>query len=135
MCSAAGSLAAAVGVIGTIYVSTNSGTTWQATSAPLKFWQTIASSADGNKLVAGVQNGFLYVSQSTSAPSLNISYSEGDAVLSWIVPSRSFTLQENPGLTTTNWTTVTATPTVTNLQNHVVVSPATGNRFYRLALQ
>lgn len=36
--------------------------TWTQTTAPLSFWQTIASSADGNKLVAGAQNSQLFIS-------------------------------------------------------------------------
>jgi len=39
---------------GLIYTSTNSGTSWTATSAPSTNWQTVASSADGTKLVAVV---------------------------------------------------------------------------------
>lgn len=35
-----------------IYISTNSGTTWAATSAPSNHWTCVASSADGTKLVA-----------------------------------------------------------------------------------
>jgi hypothetical protein len=39
-----------------IYISTNSGTTWTQTSAPSNFWWSVASSADGTKLVAGSYN-------------------------------------------------------------------------------
>jgi hypothetical protein len=35
-----------------IFISTNSGMTWVQTSAPLKVWDRIASSADGTKLIA-----------------------------------------------------------------------------------
>jgi hypothetical protein len=35
-----------------IYISTNSGTTWTQTSAPSNYWTSVASSADGSKLMA-----------------------------------------------------------------------------------
>src|SRR5437773_1755711 len=37
---------------GQIYTSTNSGATWMQTSAPSTIWSSVASSADGTKLVA-----------------------------------------------------------------------------------
>ena len=38
---------------GAIYRSSDGGATWTKTSAPTNFWQAVASSADGTKLVAG----------------------------------------------------------------------------------
>ena len=40
-----------------IYLSTNSGATWQPSSAPSRYWSSIASSADGSKLVAAAVQG------------------------------------------------------------------------------
>jgi len=37
---------------GSIYVSTDSGITWNPTSAPVNYWSSVASSADGTRLVA-----------------------------------------------------------------------------------
>lgn len=37
---------------GSIYVSTNSGDTWTTTTAPSNSWNSVASSADGTKLIA-----------------------------------------------------------------------------------
>src|ERR1017187_206159 len=48
-----------------IYTSTNSGVTWAQTTAPTNGWASIASSADGTKLVAVAQNstgGLIYAS-------------------------------------------------------------------------
>jgi hypothetical protein len=99
-------------------------------------WQAVAYSADGGKLAAlvGYPGGGLYTSQATAPPVLSISGSNGNALISWIVPSVDFRLQENSGLTTTDWMDVTNTPTLnlTNLQNQVIVPLPTGNRFYRL---
>jgi len=41
-------------------------------------------------------------------------------------------LQQNSDLTTTNWLTVTNTPTVTNGQNQAILAPPGGSEFYRL---
>jgi hypothetical protein len=53
-----------------IYTSTNSGATWIRTSSPSNIWISVASSADGNKLVAAVgfpQNGLIYTSTNSGA--------------------------------------------------------------------
>lgn len=114
------------------YTSADSGATWTSNNVPDAF--AVASSADGSKLVAVLNGGGIYVSQSTPAPLLNIRPSSGEALISWIVPSMDFVLQQNSDLTTTNWTDVTNTPTLnlTSLQNEVVVSATNGVRFYRL---
>lgn len=53
---------------GPIYVSTNSGETWTQTGAPLNNWISIASSADGTKLVAVVNYGnVIYTSTNSGA--------------------------------------------------------------------
>jgi photosystem II stability/assembly factor-like uncharacterized protein len=67
---------------GTIFTSTNSGIDWIATTTPIANWSSVASSADGGKLVAAdALGGGIYVSTNfgtdwtlTSAPS-NIWYS------------------------------------------------------------
>jgi len=128
-------LAATIFPAGTIYVSTDAGTNWTATSAPIKSWQTIASSADGNRLFAGTADDYIYRSNSASSPSLKISRTPGDVALSWVVPSRSFVLQQKPDSITTNWTTVAEVPTITNMQNQVIVTPTNDSGLYRLKLQ
>jgi hypothetical protein len=54
---------------GPIYTSTNSGTDWTLTSAPIEFWESVASSADGTKLVAatGTMRGAVYTSTNSGA--------------------------------------------------------------------
>ena len=44
-------------VEGPIYVSSDSGVTWTQTSAPLLYWNSVASSADGNNLIAAGSSG------------------------------------------------------------------------------
>ncbi len=52
--------------------------------------------------------------------------------LSWPVFPVPFVLQENSGLTSTNWTIVTNTPTVEGQENQVVVGRSSSSKFYRL---
>ena len=49
---------------GPIYTSTNSGADWTTTSAPIQYWESVASSADGVKLIAaaGTDIGGIYTS-------------------------------------------------------------------------
>jgi photosystem II stability/assembly factor-like uncharacterized protein len=47
---------------GSIYLSTDSGTTWTSSTAPNANWQAVASSADGSKLAAVINNGPIYTS-------------------------------------------------------------------------
>lgn len=75
-CSADGSKMVAAG--NSIYTSTNSGVTWGKTSAPSASWSGLASSTDGNTLVAAINGGSIYRSTNsgvtwsvTAAPSKN----------------------------------------------------------------
>jgi hypothetical protein len=51
---------------GNIYTSTNSGVTWTARDS-VRGWWSIASSADGTKLAAGIESGQIYTSEGTLA--------------------------------------------------------------------
>ena len=64
-----------------IYVSTNSGATWNPSTAPSNQWSSVASSADGSKLIAadsGNGDGLIYIStdsgQSWSATTAPVEY-------------------------------------------------------------
>jgi hypothetical protein len=131
--SADGGKLVAAGDHGPLYTSPDSGATWTSNSGPSElWWWSVASSADGSKLVATVYNGGIYTWQSSPAPLLRVSPSGTNVVISWAVPSMNFVLQQNSDLNRANWTDVTTAPTVTNLQNQVVLPAPTGNAFYRL---
>ena len=86
----------------------------------------------GNYSVTG---GFwsLFAVQTPGAPVLRIFLTQTNtAVVAWPAPSTGFLLQQNTNLATTNWVTVTNIPIVVGSENHVIVNPPTGNRFYRL---
>jgi sugar lactone lactonase YvrE len=135
--SADGSRLAAVsdvaGPPGVVIISTNSGDTWTTNAVPFLDWNAVALSADGDKLVASVgypSTGPIYVSQTTPVPVLNLS--APDNIISWIIPSLDFTLQQSPDLL--NWTDVTNLPVLnlTTLQNQVTLPASDGNSFFRL---
>jgi hypothetical protein len=65
--SADGSHLAAAVNGGLIYISTNSGTTWFATSAPSTNWSALVMSADGSQLTAAVNGGLIYSSTDSGA--------------------------------------------------------------------
>jgi len=67
------------------------------------------------------------------APSLAITLSGADVVISWPAPSTGFVLQENGDLTgATPWTAVTGTPTVIAGQNTLTLTRTGSTRFFRL---
>jgi hypothetical protein len=121
-------------VNGPIYTSTNWGATWVSNSVPVQYWISVASSADGRKLVAVVNGGGIWTSQTTPAPQMNITPTNGNFTLSWIVPSTNFVMQQSSDLGSASWTDVTNPPVLnlTNLQDEVILSPTGSSVFYRL---
>jgi len=117
-----------------IQTSTDLGVTWTAADAPPMSWTSVASSADGSKLVAVHVGGGIWTAQSMPSPKLNIDRYGSSLVISWIVPSMHFALQQNSESNTTNWTDVPATPTLNymHLQHEVSVPTSSAYRFYRL---
>jgi uncharacterized repeat protein (TIGR03803 family) len=70
---------------------------------------------------------------SALAPSLSIVSSGTGVVLSWPSSAADLRLQQTSDLSSGNWTYVTSTPVITNLQNQIIVSPnPNANTFYRL---
>jgi len=79
----------------------------------------------------GTTHGFL----ATPIPSLSASQSNGKLALSWpYSPFVTWTLQQNPDLTTTNWTPA-PTNAISNdgTNNFMSITPSTGNLFFRLS--
>ena len=88
----------------------------------------VANETQSSPIVTAAPGGV-----SVGEPYLTIQLTNVNSVaLSWLAPSNAFRLQQNPNLTTTNWTSVAHSVSVTNSQNQVIVSPAAGNKFYRL---
>ena len=75
----------------------------------------------------------LYAVQPPGAPLLRIFLTPTNtAVVAWPYPSTGFTLQVNTNLATANWSAAGGTVNHVGGENQVIVSPPTGNRFYRL---
>jgi hypothetical protein len=130
--SADGSTLVVAGDSGIVSISVDAGATWASMAVPAT---SVACSADGAKLVMAGNYYGIYTWQTAQTPSLGFAPSSINAVLSWIIPSLPFVLQQNLDLTTTNWTNVTNNPVLnlSNLQNQLTVPmPAAGNAFYRL---
>jgi hypothetical protein len=144
-CSADGSRLVAFSRIansGSIYTSTDSGLTWTSNSGTAGAWMQVASSADGNKLLAVKSplggsvsfSGGIFGTQFVPKPQLSPASAGNGLRLSWIVPSTNFVLQENSDLTTANWVTLSNMPTLnlSNLNNEVVLAPSNSSSFFRL---
>jgi hypothetical protein len=58
--SASGTVLAAALYNGTIYYSTNYGSTWLSTGAPTKQWEALSMSADGTKIMAAANSDSIY---------------------------------------------------------------------------
>ena len=131
---------------GQIYTSTDSGTNWTAGEINPDFdggntniyraWRSVASSADGTKLVAvdypgGGTNGSIYISGTLIVPKLNVTNLGGSVGVSWLYPSTGWTLQQNTNLTSTGWSPSSG---VTNNGhvNYIIVAPSAGKLFFRL---
>lgn len=67
-----------------------------------------------------------------SNPSLAIVRSDALITISWPSPSTGFVLQQNTDLNTANWTTPSEIVTDNGTTKSISVSPAPGNRFFRL---
>ena len=88
----------------------------------------------GNFTIDGGFWGIIAVVQTPGAPLLRIFLtSSNTVVVAWPAPSTGFSLQQNGVLGSPGWVGVTNVPTVVGSEKQVIVSPPTGNRFYRLA--
>jgi len=70
--------------------------------------------------------------QTPGAPSLSITPSGANVILSWSAANAGFILQQNPAVNSTNWTTVGLTTNVVNGTNMVTVPTSGGTLYFRL---
>jgi len=114
-------------------ISTNFGTTWSSNTISGQILYSVASSADGGKLVAGTISGGIYTMQSTVSPKINLTASNNSLVLSWLIPSTNFVPQKSSDLV--SWEDMTNQPllNLTNLNNELTLSPTNSSGFFRLS--
>jgi len=115
----------------TIYTSTDAGATWVSNSIPGQFTYFVTCSADGNELIAASRVG-VYTALNTPTPQMNITPTNGNLALSWLVPSTNFVLQRSTDLS--GWTDLTNQPALnlTNLHDEVSLPFSGSGGFYRL---
>ncbi len=100
----------------------------------MKNWGSIASSSDGTKLAAVAYSEGIWTAQATIqtiSPGLTINLSGNAAIISW-PDTGSCTLQQCSNLTAGTWCTSGCTVTTCNGTNSIMVTPATGNLYFRL---
>ena len=118
-------------------ISHDGGATWIITSipGPSIAYQAVgfAVSADGTRWMAA-PSSYSSIQVLIYPPSLAISESGGNLVMSWPAPSTGWSLKQNANLATTNWSNVTNNVVVANYQNQVTIPPqSAGQMYYRLA--
>jgi hypothetical protein len=87
----------------------------------------------GNYSLTGGFWSLLSVVQTPGAPLLTITRTATNtAVISWPSPSIGFNLQQNGDLSTTNWVAPSETVADNGTSKYIIVSPSSGQRFYRL---
>jgi hypothetical protein len=123
-----------------VFSSSDYGNTWVSNnwSYPYPDYSpNICSSADGNRLFL-VFGGPILTCQLNPSGNLNISQvASSNVMVSWLVPSTNFVLQQNSNLATTQWIDVTnvSVLNLTNLQNQVMLPLPASGTFYRLRTQ
>jgi hypothetical protein len=127
-----------------IFVSFDAGATWTTNGAPAGHWTDVTMSADGCRIVAVDRGepeqlwwtgGGMYIWESIPRPLLKASFADETISLSWLVPSRSFVLQESLTVAAGKWSNVSAERMLnhTNLHYEVSLPRSEGARFYRLS--
>ena len=99
---------------------------------------TIGQHDAGGAMVGGnfsVTGGFwsLIAVQTPGAPMLRIFLTTTNtAVVAWPSASAGYTLQSSANLAGTNWSGVTGATNTVGGENQVIISPVSGNRYFRL---
>ena len=114
---------------GELFTSSD-GQTWETNAFANQTWNAVTCSADGAKATAA-SSGIYVRSFPIVQPQLSLSLTNGQAVLSWIIPSTLFTLQQSIGLTSA-WTDVPELPVVRGVRYEVALPQSGGGTFYRL---
>jgi hypothetical protein len=110
---------------------TSTGSTYQVTGT---LGQPDASGAmsGGNYSLTGGFWSLISVVQTAGLPSLVITHSGNNVMVSWL-DTGSYTLQQNNNLAGGSWTTSGYSINTANGTNSVTITPPTGNLFFRLS--
>lgn len=125
-----------------LYTSTDSGATWMSNNVPMQNWTAVTCSADGSRLIAAgdfavgtnrpLTGAKLWVGEASPQPALNLTQTDNQVQLSWIIPTADLGVQESSDLI--SWTDVSNPPVLNlpRLQRQVQLPVGSGNHFYRL---
>jgi hypothetical protein len=72
------------------------------------------------------------VVQTPGAPTLTITHSGSNVIVSWPSPARGFTLQQNDNLSAANWTTSGFMVKSNGTTMSITIPSPTGNLFFRM---
>jgi hypothetical protein len=115
---------------GQIYSSINTGATWITNTAPLTNWVAIAVSAHGDRGVAAVSGGGIYILQ--PYPQLSLTNAAKKILILWPTNYSGFGLQQSTNLATTNWFAVTNVPAISNGLYQINLPTTNRQLFFRL---
>lgn len=115
--------------VGLNYFSADAGQTWLS-SGGAGFIKFVASSFDGTRLVAAVQNGGIYVSQ---PPSLTATLVSNTMTVSWPSTAAGWNLWVNTNCSNSNWNPAAEIVQDNGFNKYIVVNATNDNRFYRLS--
>jgi hypothetical protein len=109
---------------------TSTGATYQVTGT-IGQHDAGGAMSGGNYSLTGGFWSLISVVQTAGAPTLTITHSGNSVKVSWPYPSTGWTLQQNPSLSTANWSTSGG---ISNdeTNNFIILTSPTGNLFFRL---
>jgi hypothetical protein len=86
-------------------------------------------------MFAAVYGGGIWTYQTVASPQLNLTTSNTNLALSWLIPSTNFVVQQSPDLI--SWSSLTDAPAFnfTNLNYSLPLSPTNSTSFFRLISQ
>jgi hypothetical protein len=87
----------------------------------------------GNYSLTGGFWSLISAVQTPGAPTLTITHSGNDVIVSWPPPSTGWTLQQNGNLATTKWTSFGGTVNSNSTTLSVTLPSPRGNLFFRLS--
>jgi hypothetical protein len=86
----------------------------------------------GNYSLTGGFWSLISVVQTIGSPTLTVTHSGNNVIVSWPSPSSGFTLQQNSNLSTTNWAASGFTISDDGTNKSITLPGPTGNLFFRL---
>jgi hypothetical protein len=92
-----------------------------------------AAMTGGNYSLTGGFWSLIATVPTPGSPALTITHSGNSIIVSWPYPSSGFVLQQNNGLSTTNWTASGFAITTNASVNSITITSPARNLFFRLA--